>query len=119
MPTVMPPEMAISAPLRPTPAYTTELTNRVLGFTRDEKKIARRDAFCSRPLISSNCSTEAFSWPKACTTLILPTVSSIRPVCSPRVTDWSLNMEYVRVAMKFATSSDSGVMHTTTRAMPQ
>ena len=39
--------------------------------------------------------------------------SSMSAVCSPRVTDCRRNIAYVRLAMKLATSSESGVMSTT------
>ena len=76
----------------PTPVYTRELTNRVEGLVMEEKKMARRLHWRSRSLISSNCSREAFSRPKAWTTFWLPTISSTKPVCSPRTWDWSRNM---------------------------
>ena len=83
----------------------------------EEKKIAFREHFSSLPLISANCSLTAFSLEKVFTIFWLPTISSIREVCSPLVSDCSLNMEKVLVAMNLATKNDTGVMHTTTRAM--
>ena len=83
----------------------------------EEKKMARRLHLRNRSLISSNCSRDFFSWPKACTTFWFPTISSTKPVCSPRTWDCSRNISYVRLAMKAATSRDTGVMTTTTAVM--
>ena len=76
----------------PTPVYTRELTNRVEGLVMEEKKMARRLHLRSRSLISSNFFKESCSRPKACTTFWPWTISSTKPVCSPRTWDCSRNM---------------------------
>ena len=85
----------------------------LIGLVMLEKKIARREYFCSLSLISSNFSSASSSWENACTTFWLPTISSINAVCSPLVSDCSLNMENVFFAMKLATNRETGVMTTT------
>ncbi len=85
---------------------------------REEKKIARREYFSSRPLISSNFSSVFSSLLKACTTFWFPIISLIRAVCSPLVSDCSLNMVKVFFAIKLATNKDTGVIITTTRVIP-
>ena len=79
--------------------------------------MACREHPWSLPLISANWPFTASSLEKVFTIFWFPMVSSIRDVCSPRISDCSLNMEYVLVAMNLATRKDTGVMHTTTRAM--
>ena len=112
------PDSTASAPVKPTPAYTIELTNRVAGFVIDEKKVARSEQVSRRLLISSNSPTDVSSCPYALTTFALPIISSMYAVSSPRVFDCSVNIACVRCAMNFATNSESGVITTTTAAMP-
>ena len=76
----------------PTPVYTRELTNRVEGLVMEEKKMARRLHLRSSSLSWSKRSMASPSWRKACTTFWPPTISSTKPVCSPRTWDWSRNM---------------------------
>ena len=83
----------------------------------EEKNVAFRDAFPSRSLISSNCSVTFCPLPNAWTTFWFSTISSIRPVCSPRISDCSRNMEKVLLAIKFATRKETGVISTTTNVI--
>ena len=83
----------------------------------DEKKVALRLYPARRSLISSNCFC-ASSWcPKAWTTFILPSISSVREVSSPLVSDCFRNMTNVFLAIKLATNRDMGVSTTTTAVM--
>ena len=76
--------------------------------------MARREQPCSLPLISSNSASASSSWEKACTTFWFPTISSIRAVCSPLVSDCKWNMVNVFFAINPATKNDNGVTSTTT-----
>ena len=111
--------MEVSAPATPTQAYTSELTKRVDGLVREEKKTARRLAPRSRPLISSKCVCTGCSIPKARTTFCWVSISSINEVCSPRIFVCRENILYVFLAMKEAATSERGVMTTTAVAMIQ
>ena len=84
----------------------------------EEKKIARREYFSSLPLISSKASSVASSLLKAWTTFWLPIISLIRLVCSPLVSDCSLNILKVFFAIKLATNRETGVITTTTTVIP-
>jgi hypothetical protein len=59
----------------------------------EEKKIAFREHFCNLPLISPNLLFTASPLEKVFTIFWLSIISSIREVCSPLVSDCSLNME--------------------------
>ena len=55
--------------------------------------------------------------PNVWTTFWLPIISSISPVCSPRISDCCRNMVNVLFAIKFATKKDTGVIRTTTNVI--
>ena len=89
----MPPRITAKAPKTPTAAYTRLFTKRVAGLVMEEKKIACREQPWSLSLISPNWLFTASSREKVFTIFWFPIISSTREVCSPRVWDWSLNME--------------------------
>ena len=75
--------------------------------------MACRELSLRRLFISSKRSSFACSCAKACTTFWLPIISSTNAVCSALSSPWRANMECVRLAMKRATKSESGVSITT------
>ncbi len=111
--------ISISAPTSATAAYTMEFTKRVVGLGSEEKNIDFSEALVSLSFISSNASIFSSSLPNACTTFKLPTISSIKPVCSPRISEVVLNIEYVREAIYLPTNSDKGVKTNTISAIIQ
>ena len=113
----IPPDMAESAPVSPTPAYTRLFTNRTEGFVMLEKNTPLTVASVYSLFIFSNCSISAFSYPKSCTSFIPSILSLTSAVCLPPISFLSLKNPKVFLDMNAATSRLTGVMSTTTRAM--
>ena len=107
----------MSAPVIPTPVYTRLFTNLVAGFVVDEKKTAFSEQILSLSFISSKFWRVSSSIPNALTTFSFPIISSIKAVCSPLVSDCCLNILYVFLAIKLATTSEIGVIKTTTKVI--
>ena len=84
--------MTLSAPTSATPAYTTLLIKRVVGFVSEEKKMARRDFFSSTSLVLSKASTASSSIPKMESSFSELIISSMSAVCAARAADCSLNI---------------------------
>ena len=89
----------------------------VVGFNwgaKAWKRVKESYTFsCLLSFISEKRSSARRSYPKACTTLAPPTISSVNAVCCPLISDCSLNILYVPLAMNFDTKKLIGVRHTT------
>ena len=90
---------------------------RVAGLVIEEKKVAFMEYSDSRRLISSNSSQAWAWWSKAWTTFSPPSISLVKPVSSPRVSDCFRNMVKDFLEMKFASTKDRGLSSTTTRVI--